>query len=205
MNRDKIITAIKTKTDKLNQLKQQRADLSKKLDTIEKQYAGSEFTNENTEVKLPVSQTPRISAQSLRISAKFQQEQELAQSLRISAKFLQEQELAQSIITPEISPNISSPACKFNNWIGEYNSSIMLGFTTDAFEDIVMEKSYVFLSECISEYYTTKPIYGIKLDSKWNDGTNGTIVLIAKENIKIIKCISQPFRGHNWHLRIYFA
>lgn len=165
MNRDKIVATIKTKSDRLEQLKQQRIDLQKKLDDIDRHPV-------NMQLNMNIQPIPIVTP-------------------------------IQSVTRP--SPPVTIPICNFNNWLGEYKSSVMLGTTTDTFEDIIMEKSYVFLSDCISEYYTTKPIAGIQLDSKWNDGTNGTIVLTAKDNIKIIKCISQPFRGHNWHLKVYFA
>lgn len=92
----------------------------------------------------------------------------------------------------------------FLSWLGKYNSSLSLGIITSVYEELNMKKDYIFLTENNSEYYTTKKIVGIDLRSNWNDGTNGTITLLVKDDINIIKCMSQPFRGHDWNLKIFF-
>lgn len=64
----------------------------------------------------------------------------------------------------------------FLNWLGEYKNSIILGETTAMCEEINMKKDYIFLVNNDSEYYTTKIIVGLDMQSNWNDSTNGTII-----------------------------
>lgn len=92
----------------------------------------------------------------------------------------------------------------FHKWCGEYKTSTFLGIKTNNYEIVNMHKTWVLLGDCISEFYTTKDIRGLDLVSGWNDGLNGTIFISTKDDIKIIKCVSQLMRGHHWTVTVFY-